>query len=502
MTSKKIKSNYIYNLIYQILLIIVPLIVSPYISRTLLADKIGQYSFSFSLISYFTIFASLGLGTYGQREIAKYKENIDAQSRCFWEIILCRLVSVIGALLINCVFILLNVYKEYSTLMIIMSINIFSIAFDIAFLFQGREDFKKIILLNSIVKVLGVIFIFIFVKKPDDLWIYTLIQSLTVFLGYFCIWFYLPKTLTRIKFISLKPFRHIKGTLILFLPTIAISIYTVLDRTLIGLIITDTYEIIKDGVIEIKKYSDLENGFYEQSEKIVKTAMTVITCIGTVMIPRNTIEFSNGNIEQVKNNVYSACRFVFFIGTPMLFGMIIIAPLFVPWFFGPGYEKCEILLSIFSLLTIIIGLSNVFGLQFLVPSGQDKKFAIALFIGAITNLVLNIFFIRLWWSIGAAIASIFAELIVTFIMGIIIRKDIDIMRIIKMAWKYLLSGIIMFVPLLFIRRFFSSSILDTIIVICIGVVIYSISLIVFKEPIMVEFIENMKNMYLNKKRKK
>ena len=168
--NKQVRKNYIYNVAYQLLLIIVPLIVTPYISRKLLPNGIGMYSFSFSLITYFTIFAALGFGAYAQREIAKYRNNIDVQSKIFWEVIICRFFSVMIALAVNFLLLYLNVYGDYSILMLILSINIFAIIFDVAFVFQGNEKFSTIVLLNSLIRITGVICIFLFVKNPNDLW--------------------------------------------------------------------------------------------------------------------------------------------------------------------------------------------------------------------------------------------------------------------------------------------------------------------------------------------
>ncbi len=498
--NKKIKKNYIYNVMYQILLIIVPLIVTPYVSRRLTPGGVGQYSFSFSIISYFTIFASLGFGTYSQREIAKYQGDNKKQSSIFWEIIICRLFSVLIALCINVVLAVLKVYGDYSNLLLIMSINIVSLAFDIAFFFQGNEQFGKIVIANSIIRILGVCSIFIFIKNENDVWKYTMIQGLILFLGYLSLWIYLPGSLKKVDIKSLQPFRHIKPSFILFLPTVAISIYTILDKTLIGLLIKDTYSVINDEGIEIiKKYSDLENGFYEQSEKLIKLAMTVITCIGSVMIPRNTQEYANGNIDLVKQNIYLSSRMVWFLGIPIMFGLMAISSNIVPWFYGDGYEKCETLLCLFSCLTIIIGFSNVFGLQYLLPCGRDWKYNIPLLIGALVNLILNLIFIKLWWSIGAAIASIIAELCVTFCMAISVRKEIDLKKIVVMSWKYWISGFIMLLVIKFLSFYMRSTIIHTFILIILGMIIYFVILVFMKEKIVNSFLIRVKNKLIHKK---
>ena len=482
---KNVKKNYIYNVIYQLFLVIVPLVVTPYVSRVLLAEGVGKYSFSFSLITYFTIFGALGFGYYAQREIAKYQNDKESQTRVFWEINICRLLPIFIAILVNVIFCLTGIYKEYTELMWIFNINIIALAFDIAFFFQGNENFLKLVLRNVIIKLLSIALIFIFVKTPNDLWIYAIINSLLVVASNVSLFIGIHKYLCKISIKSIKPFRHLKGTLRLFIPTIATSIYTVLDRTLVGVLITDTYTIVEDGVEVVKKYSDLENGFYEQSEKLVKMSLTIIAALGSVMIPRNSNEIALGNFDKVKENIYKTSKIVWLLGVPMTLGLICVSKNLVPWFFGEGYDDCILLIQIFSPLILIIGFSNIFGLQYMVPKGEDKKFSIALIAGAVINLVLNCIFIPFFWSKGAAVASIIAEMCVTTIMAIMIKKDISMLRIILSSWKYLIAGAIMFVPCWILNMYLESSIINSFIIVGAGIAAYGISLLILREEIVI-----------------
>lgn len=494
MMNNQIKKNYIYNLAYQILLLVIPLITTPYISRVLSAEGVGKYSFSYSLITYFTIFASLGFGYYAQREIAKNQNDTYKQTKCFWEIVICRLIPVFISLICNFILCIFKVYGDYTCLMLILSINILNVAFDFSFFFQGNEKFKTIVVRNFFIKIIFLISIFVFVRDKNDLWIYTLINSMALILSSLSMLSPLRKLLIKISIKDLKPIKHLRGTLMLFLPSIAVSIYTILDKTLIGLLITDTYKTFDENGFEIiKRYSDLENGYYEQSEKIVKLIMTIITAIGTVMIPRNSNEISLGNYDNVRKNIYKTSNIVLLVGTPMMLGLINISDLFVPWFFGEGYDKCKILIKILSPLIVIIGLSNVFGLQYLIPYGKDKKFSIALVFGSIVNLVLNLIFINMWWSIGAAIATIFGEITVTVTMAVMIRKDINIIKILLNGWRYYVAGLIMFMILFFLTKLFSPTILYTIINVVIGIIIYGIMLLILRDKQVVSITKRLFN---------
>ena len=488
---KSIKKNYLYNVIYQVFLLLSPLLVTPYISRVLSADGIGQYSFTLSIATYFTIFGALGFNYYAQREIAKHQDDKYEQSKILYEVFICRGFAVSISIITNLLLCIFYIYGEYTNLMLILSLNIIAVAFDITFFFQGNEEFGKIIFRNIIIKIISIIAIFVFVNAEDDLNIYTFINATSTLISNIALWGYMPKYLKKVSFKLLKPFSHLKGTLKLFIPTIATSIYLVLDKTLIGVMITDTYVVVSDGIEVVKNYSDLENGYYEQAMKLVKMAMVIITSMGTVMIPRNSNEIKNGNIEKVKSNIYTSSKLVWMLGIPMVFGLILVAPNMVPWFFGDGYDKCIILISIFSFLIIIIGFSNVLGIQYLVPSGKDNIFAICLLVGAAINLTLNLILIPYFWSIGAAISSICAELVITLLMTFFVRKELNILKILILSWKYLISGIIMFVCVYFVSIYLTSSIINSIVIVISGILIYGICLTILKDEFVLKYIRKI-----------
>ena len=492
MNNQRIKKNYIYNLIYQIFGLITPLVTMPYISRVLGSAGVGQYSFSYSIVSYFVLFASLGFGHYAQREIARCQNNKTEQSKTFWEIIIARLVSVAISLLIFIITILTGLFNAYEVLMWILTINIISVAFDITFLYQGNENFGIISLRNVVIKIIGVIIIFLFVKDSDDVWVYTLCQTVILIISNISLWFGTSKYIEKVNVKELKIRKHFIPTIRLFIPTIAVSIYTILDKTLIGIIIQgETIVINEFGEEVIVKISDLENGYYDQSEKLVKMAITLFTSLGIVMTPRNSNEISNGNIENFRNNVNSALKFVCFLGTPLMFGMAATAFNFCPWFFGDGYEKVPYLIMMFCPIILIIGLNNVLGLQYLIPLKKDNKYTIAICSGAVINLILNTFMIYYLNSYGAAISTIIAETTITSIMFVIAKKDISFKKLFIDSWKFLFSGIVMFFIVYFTQVYLCPSVLNSMILIVEGIFIYSFLLIVLKENTLYSFIKKI-----------
>ena len=163
--------------------------------------------------------------------------------------------------------------------------------------------FKQIAIRNVIAKTIVIASIFIFVKSTNDLWIYTLIQGLSPIVSSLLMISFLKKYLVKVNIKELKPIHHLKPCLRLFVPTIAISVYTMLDKTMIGSMIQGEMTVIENGVEVVKKISDVESGYYNQAEKIVKLLITVVSALGTVMIPRNSYYFANGDLVSAKKNV-------------------------------------------------------------------------------------------------------------------------------------------------------------------------------------------------------
>ena len=484
---QNVKKNYFFNLSYQIFVLLVPLLTTPYVSRVLSPSGVGIYSFTLTLSNYFVVFANLGFAVYGQREIAKYQSNKYLQSKSFYEIfILKSIVSLVSLLICFCI-IFSGLIEEYNLYLIIFSITILSAGLETSFLFQGNEDFKHLAIRNFIVKILLISSIFIFVNKASDLWKYCLINALSPLLTALINYPFLKKYLVKVKIKALDLKKHIKPVLILFIPTLSTSIYTMIDKTMIGFLINGQTEVIENGEIVLKYLSELENGYYEQADKIVRMSLTVITSLGTVMCPRNAYEASLGNMQIVKDNVYKSFRFSLFLGVPISFGLIAISSNMCLWFFGEGYEKVPYLINIFSLIVIINGLSNVYGYQYLIPLGKNNVYVLSILSGTVFNFILNIFLIPSLYSYGAAISSIAGELLILIIQIIFLRKSISFKKVLLLTYKYFIAGIIMFGITYSISFLLPSSILNTFILIFIGIISYGVSIILLRD----EFAKNI-----------
>lgn len=477
MAKKSITKNYIYNLIYQILILILPLVTTPYISRVLGAENIGIYSYTLSIVTYFILFGSLGVALYGQREIAYYQKYKKKYSRIFWEIVILRTITMmISLVLFYFIFVNGNQYQIYYKILIL---ELIGNCIDISWFFQGLEEFKKTVIRNMIIKLISVISIFTFVKSQNDLRIYFWIYVLSTTIGNASLWLYLPKFLTKVKIKELHLFRHLKPTLGLFVPQIAVQVYTVLDRTMIGAIITDKSEV----------------GFYDQSQKIIKLLMTIITSLGTVMLPRIANTFASGEKEKINEYMKKSFSMVFLLAFPMVFGIISVSRAFVPIFFGAGYDKVATLMNIISPIILFIGLSNVTGTQYLLPTKRQREYTISVIVGAITNIVMNACLIWKFGAIGASIGTVIAEFTVTIVQLYFVRKDFDFLQIIKISKNYVISSIAMFIVCIIIGNVVKSNMTSIIIQVIFGVGVYGICLLTLKD----KFVDSIIKKIIHKK---
>lgn len=476
---KNITKNYIYNLIYQILTIILPIITTPYLSRVLGAEGIGIYGYTISIVTYFTLIGALGISKYGQREIAYVQNDKENRSRVFWELNIIRICTISITLLIFWLAFCLK--GEYVTYYRILLLELIAVLLDITWFFQGIEDFKKVVIRNIIIKLISVILIFMLVKKSEDLIKYFYIYALSNFLGNGTLWINIKKyvSMVKINFKDLK--KHIKPMISLFIPQIATSIYTVLDKTMLG--------ILENNISEV--------GYYEQSQKIIKIALTFVTTMSVVMLPRISNVYAKGETEKIKEYMKKSFNFNWFLSIPIIFGIIAISKNFVPWFYGNGYEKIIGLLIYTSPIILFIAFSTTIGSQYLISVKKQNIQTIAVGIGAIVNVILNFILIPKLKSVGAVIATVIAEflIVLTETIYVINNGNMKLKYIFKGAYKYMFAGIIMCIFTYLISTQMPIGAICTICQILIGIVIYIGVLLIFND----EFLKGILNKLLKRK---
>ncbi len=475
MNNKSIKKNYLYNVIYQILTIILPLITTPYISRVLGSSNIGIYSYTLSIATYFILIGSLGISLYGQREIAYYQEDKVKRSTIFWELSIIKWISLTISMILFYMFFCLN--GQYAIYYRVLLLEIFANMLDINWYFQGLEDFKTTVIRNLIVKIISVGLIFAFVRTQNDLIIYFFIYSLSNIVGNLTLWVRLPKVLSKTKIKSSLLKRYFKPIFQMFIPQITIQIYTLLDRTMMGIILNDMHQV----------------GIYEQSQKIAKLSLTVVTSLGTVMIPRIANLYKNDKKNEITEKIYKSFHFVWLIALPITFGLVAVSNNLIPWFLGKDFLDAIPILQIGSLLVIAIGLNNVTGMQCLIPMNKQNIFTITVVVGALSNVIGNSILIPQYKAIGAIISSVIAESIIFIIQYFYLRRKLSLKKIFKYMPKCLISSVIMFIIILVCSRYFEPNIKNTMILIAEGVLTYGICIIVFRDDLVSEIVSKFKS---------
>ena len=309
------KKNYIYNVIYQILILIIPLITMPYSSRVLGADGIGIYSYTYSIVYYFMLVAMLGLNHYGNRTIAKARDNKEELSKEFFSIYIFQLFT--STIMVLLYFIYVTFFNvEYKTIAYIQIMYVIASMFDVNWFFFGMEKFKLTITRNTIIKVLSLVLIFTFVKTPDDVWKYTAILAGSTLLSNLMLLVVLKKYVKPARISKKDIIKHVKPNLVMFLPVIAVSIYKMMDKIMLGTI-SDVSEV----------------GYYENAEKITNVSLTLITALGTVMLPRVSNMISNNKEAEVKKLIEKTMPFVMFMTFPIAIGISCISNDFTVIFF-------------------------------------------------------------------------------------------------------------------------------------------------------------------------
>lgn len=467
-----VKKNYLYNLLYQMTSVLLPVLTIPYVSRVLSADGIGINTVTYANTQYFILLGSLGISIYATKKIATIREKKDKLKKTFWEIFS---IQFTGCILAYMVFALtLGQSHKYGVFYMLQGFYILAAAVDISWYFLGIENFKNASLRSFFAKIISVILIFTFVKTRDDLWKYILINAGTMFVGQLIMWFYVGKDMLKVKEIGkLKIAMHIMPILALFVPQIATQVYTVLDKTMI--------DLFKGAV---------EAGYYDQSQKIVRILLSVVTSLGIVMLPRIANLFSKDDLNEVKKSLRKAFVVISFLSIPITFGLIGISDKFVPILFGNEFLSVIPLTKISPVLVIIIGLGNVFGTQYLLAIGKNKEYTASVCIGALVNFCFNLLLIPRFAAMGAVIATVSAELSIALIQFWFARVVFDFTWI-KETYKYWVSGILMLAIVRLIGNVTPISILFLVLQITIGSLVYFISLIILRDKFLFEAIENV-----------
>ena len=468
-----LKKNLAYNVAYQILVIILPLITAPYVSRVLGADGLGTYSYIFSIVTYFGLFGMLGIANHGNRSVALVRDNRQKVSEAFSNTYIIQLCTTVIALLLYFLFI----YCWFSgdkTIAYIESIIVLSYVLDITWFFFGLEQFAVTVTRNAIIKIATVVAIFIFVRSREDLWIYALIMSCGMLFSQIYLWLRIRKYADFCKPSWSQVKSNIKPVLMLFIPAIAYSIYKLLDKVMLGAM-----------------SSMSQVGLFDNAEKIINIPSSLITAFGTVMMPRITVLLGTGDEHRISYLNKISVRYFTLLVVRAAFGLAGICNVLAPVYFGSEFVGSAPIIAGLGFSLIFVTWANVIRTQYLIPNKLDKPYVISSVIGALANLAVNIILIPKFAGIGAMIGTIIAEFTVFFVQLILVRRSFPMSQYLQPVLFLFPIGMIMFAVVYWIGAYMGNTIITLIIQILVGGFLYLSGSMVYLKVIHDEFFEKL-----------
>jgi O-antigen/teichoic acid export membrane protein len=474
-----VQKNFIYNALLSLSQVVFPLITFPYVARVILPSGIGQVAFVESICRYAILFAALGIPIYGVREVAKLKNEGDKLNKLFTELIVIHFVItiVILGLFLMIIFFIPALYDNIE-FYLFGAMWVLSNVFMVEWYFQGIGKFRFITVRNVIIKTIFTILIFFVIKEKDDVVIYFFLLVLTLIVNAVVNFINAFRNISFDFTVSLNSLkRHFKPLLFIFSSIAFISIYTLMDTIMLGFM-TDEKAV----------------GFYSTGLKVSRIPMMFVGALGVVLIPKLSEHFHSGNDEEFKRLINKSINFVITSSVPIAFVLFSLSDSIIITFAGIDFIESGTVLQILSVLSLLIGLSNVFGLQVLTPMGKDKYLTYSVLIGMIISLSLNFILIPIYKEIGAAFSNVVAEIAVTIATIYFAMRFIKL----KIDYGFIWKTVVFSIPLLFIATLVSRYFAESIVII-ISTVIFSF---IYYIPIQLYLVKNellieIKNKILN-----
>lgn len=472
----KITKNYIYNLVFQLLVLILPLLLSPYLVRVLGADQLGVYSFVTSTANIIVTVGLLGTYNYGCRQIAYTRDLTEGSSATYSQILTIRFL--LGIVLTVIYGIVCWAESEYSLYFLLYYSWVLSMIIDPSWFFVGQEDMKATAIKNLAVRLITVALIFLFVKREDDLITYVAIMGFSALICNILLFLQIKKY--QISYhVSLQRVRyHLKGSLSLFWPQVATLMYLQADKIMLKYLTTDISQV----------------SFYDYGEKIVTIPLTLITTLSTVMMPRIANEYANNNTTGMRELLIKAGKFSMMLAMPMMFGMAICANKLIPWYLGMAYTPSIMVIILVSPIIVTNSLSGISGNQYFVATNQTNLMLKAYISAAVLNILINAVLIPRYGCNGAAIATVIAAVASVVIQYYYMHKQLNIGVFIGFSLKYLLYALIMGMGVLLVGIKLTANPMASAIQVFVGVTIYSVILLITKDENLMLLLRKIKSM--------
>ena len=460
----KLIKNMMYNTVYQVLILILPLITAPYVSRTLGTTGVGIYSSTAAWLGYFVLAGGLGITLYGNREIAYHQKDKESRSRVFYELLSLKFITVALALIAYLVFVFLQ--NKWQPYFLLQGITLIAVAFDVSWFFMGLENFKVIVVRNTIIRLLLTVAIFVFVKTPNDLWLYILLLALSTLIGNMTVWPFLRREIIKIPFRSLNIFQHLRPVTMLLLPQVSITIYTSLNKNLLQI------------------FSGLDSvAYFTQTYMIIILGATLVSSFNSAFLPHLSGLFSSGESDKVKPLILKSIDLGNCISILCVSGIIGVSQTFAVFYFGKNFAPVGSLLGVGASTIFFLALTNALSTQYLLAAKKMHEYMMSTIVGLIVNIVFNLTLIPILGTMGAIIATILTEVGVASYILWKLRDLFGLREVFHGGWKYLIGGVLVFIFLDLINKTVPASISSYLIQTIIAVLIYSVTLYVLRAPV-------------------
>lgn len=473
--TKSVKVNYILNLTNTVTQLLFPLITFPYAARVMQPDGIGQVNFFNSIISYIALFVALGIPLYAVREIAMVRDDCKKMNIVTAEIFILNSILMLGGYVIVailCIFV--PQIKQDVPLFLILSLTLLFSTIGCEWFYQGIEDFMYITIRGLVVKIISVVFLFVFVKTKEDILLYGLYAVLGSIGGNLFNFIHLRKYIKwgDLPFCELHPFRHLKGSIAIFAFNIVASLYLQLNTVLLG--------FMKDSTAV---------GFYTSATKMMRVVMGITTSLSSVVMPRMSNYFAEGERDQFKSLAQKSYDFTIGMTIPLALGLAFAAPYLIILFCGSMFEASILPSIIISPIIVMVGLSSVLGMQILYPMGKIGIVIKTCLIGAITDLTLCFLLIPSYSYNGCAVAYLCAEIATTASQYVLGRKYLPLKFFTRNHFHYICAGTILSAFLFFVVHLgINSRIVNLLLMLILGGGSYIIFLMLIKDSVLISLI--------------
>ncbi|WP_314162908.1 oligosaccharide flippase family protein [Lachnoanaerobaculum gingivalis] len=451
---QSISKNFFFQYVYQLLVLVIPLVLAPYLSRTLRETALGIFSYANSIAAYFVTLSMLGIARHGQRIISENANNNIKLRKAFWSLFVVHIIVSVISIILYSLFVAFFI-KSDRVVFRMEILYVASALFDITWLFYGLENFKSVVIKNALIKIFECVLVFIFVKSPNDLGIYTFINASAILIGQAIMLPQAIKAVRPIRFNKDDAKEHIKPLLVFSISVIASFMYTVFDKTLLGIMST------KESV-----------AFYEYSNRIVSVPKTIIGVTGTVMFPRACRLAAEGNIIGQRKYIKYSYFITSFLGMAALFGLMGISDVFSVLYYGDSFRICGKIIVYMAPLIYIVGAGDIIRTQYMIPNHMDKQFNICIIFNAIINLILSASLIPLIGVFGAVVGSVSAEIFGLIVQIVLCRKFVKIKEILSELIPFILIGGVMLLCIRYVDNISSISLFGLILKLLVGSFVY------------------------------